>query len=98
MIINIPINFDDTAIENKVAKNADKIIDEEIKSRINKVLEERDYSYYGNALKGLENYIASVIRGYITDEYKDEIIEKTSDKLAANLARTKKVKELKKND
>ena len=84
MVINVPISIDETAFGSKLAEDVErKVID----------------MFMNNTRKSLTTYhITAIINDLVEDkiakEWKEEIIEKTSDKLASRLSRTKAAKEL----
>lgn len=96
MIINIPINIDESAFEGKIAQDVEnKIIDEMVK-RVEKTLQDAG-PYYGgrnSAQDGMREIVYRRVNDVI-DEYKDIIIEAAADKLAERLVRTKAAKALK---
>ena len=97
MIINIPLNIPEELLENTIAKDYESKITENLTNEVRKILANHDGSYYYRSgkdeKKGLEDWVSQKIDNYISD-WKGEIIEAASDKLAERLARTKKAKEL----
>ena len=93
MIINIPINVDEDALNKAVAQDYAQKIEDEMKSMAMGVLAEK--SYYGrNGRDGMKRLVEEAVNNYIK-EWKDEIVDKAADNLAARLARTKAAKNLK---
>lgn len=98
MIINIPISFDDKAIEKKVYEEANKILEKEIENRVVETLEKLDPNCWDRrASKGMEALVTKAVREVIEKEMsdmdKDVVIDKAASDLAMRLTRTKKVKE-----
>lgn len=96
MIINIPLTVPDELLANTIAKDYEVKITERLTDEVRKVLldQVRGYTYSSkNEHVGMEQIVFSKVDNVLKD-YKDEIIEAASDKLAERLARTKKAKEL----
>ena len=94
MIINIPIQLDETTFENLVKRDYENKIHDELIKRIEKVLIAKDPGYYSkSARNGLDEYVKEVVDEHIK-KYKGEIIDKAADILATRLARTKAAKQL----
>ena len=84
MVINVPISIDETAFGRKFAEDVEQ-----------KVIN----MFMNDTRKSLTTYhITAIINDLVEDkiakEWKEEIIDRTSDKLASKLARTKAAKEL----
>lgn len=95
MIINIPLTIPDELLANTIAKDYEIKITEKLTDEVRKVLidQARWSSYSKNEHAGMEQIVFAKVDDILKD-YKDEIIEAASDKLAERLARTKKAKEL----
>ena len=93
MIINIPLNFDETAIEEKVSQNANKELENIVKDEVYKCLKNQDPTWGGSPSRGVEHLIREIIREEM-QEYKDEIIEKSVDILTKGCKRTNKYKKV----
>ena len=99
MIINIPLQIDDAAIEGKLKAEYETRVIEEVSRRLDDILKDYDETYvWGNKKSprnGLDARIGSVLRNRIDDfieENCDEIVAKAAKDLGARLARTKKGK------
>lgn len=100
MIINIPLQIDEAVIEKNLSVDYENKIKDYIFTEVKDILIQRGkekyrYSWNGNvtASDGLELYVRAFVEDCILN-WKDEIIEAASDKLADRLARTKAAKEL----
>ena len=95
MIINIPLTVPDELLANTIAKDYEAKITEKLTDEVRKVLLDQVRWSYGskNEHAGMEQIVFAKVDNILKD-YKDEIIEAASDKLAERLARTKKAKEL----
>ena len=95
MIINIPLTVPDELLANTIAKDYEAKITEKLTDEVRKVLlDQVRWSYsLKNEHAGMEQIVFAKVDD-ILKNYKDEIIEAASDKLAERLARTKKAKEL----
>lgn len=98
MILNIPLNIDDAALEGKLAQEYEAKVLMSVNSRIDEVLREHGNSYYyrdRTPREGLDCMIHSIIddrvRGFM-EENREAIIEKTAENLGNRLARSKKGK------
>lgn len=98
MIINIPINFDETAFEGKISQDVQDKVVVAITERVEDALAKRAAGYYygdkdRKVIDGVrlitEEAVAKVI-----DKYEDHIIEIAGKELGARLAKTKKGKEI----
>ena len=101
MVINIPLQIDDAAIEGKLKAEYETRVIEEVSRRLDDILKDYDETYiWGNKKSprsGLDARIGSVLRNRIDDfieENRDEIVAKAAKDLGARLARTKKGKEI----
>lgn len=99
MVINIPINVDENLLNNSISSDLETKVNEHLYCLIDQTLIDRQKYRWGNLSdrdkieSTLKDMIEVSVSNYIK-EYKDEIIEMTSDKLADRLARTKAAKEL----
>lgn len=97
MIINIPLQIDDAAIEGKLTKEYENKVLESVNGRIDKVFMDRDDSWgtrksaYTGLEKMIDNRMCDRIDSFL-DTNKDRIIEEAAKALANRLARTKKGK------
>lgn len=92
-IIQFGIGIDDNAIVEKVTKNAEKVIIEDLKGDIYSNFFEMDIDFYGrNKITGIKPWVKDRLDKFF-DENRDEIIKLASDKLADKLSRSKTVKE-----
>lgn len=101
MLINIPLEIDDAAIEGKLTKDYEEKLLHEIAERVERKLEEEDsYSRWNgrSAEGGLGNLIDSCIDrkidAYLYD-HKAEITDSIVKNLANRIAKTKKYREVK---
>lgn len=96
MIINIPLTVPDELLANTIAKDYEEKIADKLTDEVRKVLidQVRWSSYISKTEQaGMEQIVFAKVDDILKD-YKDEIIEAASDKLAERLARTKAAKEL----
>lgn len=92
-IVQFAIGIDDQAIVERVSKNAEKIIIEDLKKDVQKTIFDVDYGYYGNGrVKGPSNWFEQRLTEFL-EANKTKIIEVAADKLADKLSRTKAAKE-----
>lgn len=98
MIINIPIQVDDTILEGKISKDVQDKVVQAVSDTITKALSEKGKSHARNYWNSKPEdgvlAIVSDIALNIVDEYKDAIIEETAKKLAMKLENRKAVKDL----
>ncbi len=100
MIINIPLQIDDAAIEGKLVEDYKTKVLERVEERIDKALKEHDDNYWGyrkTAQSGLDNLISNEISNRITEflnENRDKIIETAAEDLGKRLSRSKRGKEI----
>lgn len=87
MIVNIPVSIDENALTSMISKDADTFVKQRVDNIINKKFES---SYYADPLKDLAK---EEIKKVINDNW-DSIEDKVIKDLTANLARTKKAKEI----
>ena len=107
MVINIPLQIDDAALEGKLTEEYKNYVLDAVESRVDRALKAYDsgtyYGYvYGNnsfssasAVKGLGCLIEQAVDKHMDefiDANRDLIIEHASEKLANRLARSKKGK------
>ena len=97
MIINVPLNIPDELYANALAKDYEDKVVKSLTDEVRKCIAEHDHlSYYSrdkSASRGMSDWVSDKIDNVIK-EYKAEIIEAASDKLAERLAKTKAAKEL----
>lgn len=96
MIINIPLQIDEAAFEQKVNDDYTDKVEQLLLQQVEKVLKDHDDRYYGSTRDpklGLSNIVYNRIDNFLK-EHKEEIIEAASGKLAERLSKTKKAKEL----
>ena len=90
MIVNIPINIDETVFEKKMSKDIEnkvvRFLCDEVKATLKR-------KAYGTEKEGLEEFVIDVVEKKI-DNFRDEIIEAASKELVTKLARSKKGKEI----
>lgn len=99
MVINIPLQIDDAAIEGKLKAEYETRVLEEVSRRLDDILKDYDDSYIWNNTRsprnGLDARIGSVLRNRIDgfiEENRDAIIEAAAKDLGNRLARSKKGK------
>lgn len=94
MIINIPINIDEHIFEEKVQKDYEKILTNELVKMVDKYLISEDHNYYrtSDPAQGIK-YLVNQTIDRCVQEWKDEIVDKAADILAKRVQRTKKAKE-----
>lgn len=90
MIINIPINIDETAFEGQMSKDIENKVVTFLCDEIKNTLKRKAY---GTELDGLKEFVLYVVEKKI-DAFRDEIIETASKELANKLARSKRGKEI----
>lgn len=97
MIINIPLQFDESAFEGKISEDIQDKVIKNISDSIAKALKEKGRSYAGYYSASVEDGVLCIASNIIEDtikEYQDKIIELASDKLANKLALRKAAKDL----
>jgi len=98
MVINIPINFDETAFEGKVSEDIQNRVVAELTKRIDDAIARRSSGYYyGDSGKQVIDGIIAMAKDEVSkviNQYEQQIIEIAGNELAARLARTKKGKEI----
>lgn len=97
MLINIPLQIDDAAIEGKLTREYQERVLDTVNERIDKVLKFHDKSWSSTktASAGLENMINNRIYDCIDkflEANREDIIAKAADNLALRLSRSKKGK------
>ena len=90
MIVNIPLNIDETAFEGQMSKDIENKVVRWLSDEIKNTLKRKAY---GTELDGLKEFVIDVVEKKI-DSFRDEIIETASKELANKLARSKKGKEI----
>ena len=95
MIINIPINIDEHIFEEKIQRDYDKIITQEIIKTIESALcsDRRRWNSTARPEDEMREIINNKVDLYLK-EYKDEIIAQAAEILAKRVQRTKKAKEV----
>ena len=99
MVVNIPINVDENLLNNSISSDLEAKSNEYLYSLIDRTLIDKQKYRWGNLSDGdkikttLQDMVEEAVNNYIK-EYKDEIIDMASDKLADRLVRTKAAKEL----
>lgn len=98
MIINIPITVDDSVFEEKFTQDMEtQVIAKIVKDVETALIERAGYYYTQNRAErveqGLRNMVSNAIDTKI-EEYKNEIIDAASERLAERLCRTKRAKEI----
>ena len=91
MIINIPLTIPDELLENTIMKDYEQKVTDNLTKEVRNCMIKHDY--YNDPNRGLDSWVSSKLDD-ILKEYKDDIIEAASDKLAERLARSKKGKAL----
>ena len=97
MLINIPLQIDDAAIEGKLTREYQERVLDAVNERIDKVLKMHDKSWSSTktATAGLENMIDNRIYeciGKFLEEHREDIIATAADNLSLRLSRSKKGK------
>ena len=94
MIINIPINIDEHIFEEKVQKDYEKILTNELIKMVEDYLKSEDHRYYSasDPKQGVR-YLVNQTIDHCINKWKDEIVDKAADILAKRIQRTKKAKE-----
>ena len=90
MIVNIPLNIDETAFEGQMSKDIENKVVRWLSDEIKNTLKRKAY---GTEMDGLKEFVIDVVEKKI-DSFRDEIIEAASKELANKLARSKKGKEI----
>ena len=93
MIINIPLQIDEKAIEDCLNVDYEKKVEEYLFKEVEQALLKRSGFYDTSATRGMEQIVRDAVDRYI-QEWKDTIIEQASERLIDRLARTKKAKEM----
>lgn len=96
MIINIPLTIDDELWASALARDYESKVTEKLTNEVRKAIIGHDSRYYLRQKSfnaGLEEWVSYKIDD-ILKEYKDEIIDAATEKLAERLARTKRAKEV----
>jgi len=95
MIINIPLNFDEKAIEEKVGEQVQDEFEKRVKELVHDAIENR-YGWHTSDREGMSSIVRDVVREEISKEFKDQIMNDAAERLAKNLGNTKKAKAIKK--
>lgn len=98
MIINIPLQIDEAAIEGKLKIDYERKVVDEIEKRIQETLSDK-YEFYNNpsssARAGMRNIICSQVDKWLYNN-RDEILDEAAKRLYERAVRTKKIREVKK--
>lgn len=89
-LVQFAVSIDDDAIKNSVAKNVERVVIENMRKDIERII--FDKNPWGQ--KTGVNAWAEKMFSQFLDEHKSEIIEEASKMLADRLSRTKAVKEM----
>ncbi len=93
MVINIPINFDETLFEGQISKDIENKIVDRLSDQVTRRIEERGrYTNYDKFGHGMDILVEETI-GKKLDEFKPLIVEKAGEILAERLVRSKAAKE-----
>lgn len=93
-IVQFAINFDDHRITEAVEKNAEKVIIDDLKQKINdELFESRYYGGHGDPNKGFQEWVKFRVDSFL-EAHKQEIIAQAATQLADKLSRTKAAREL----
>ena len=94
MIVNIPLQIDEKTLEQMVERDYKGKVLEEVIKIVKTTLAQHAKKYYGDRVDdGMRVMIEMQIDKYL-QEYRDEIIDKAAEILAAKLARSKKGQEI----
>lgn len=93
MIINIPLQIDEKVIEKCLSVDYEKKVQDYLCKEVEQVLLDHCGYYNKSTKNGMSQIVRNAVDEYVI-EWKDEIIEKASERLAERLTRTKKAKEL----
>ena len=93
MIINIPLQIDEKVIEKCLSVDYENKVADYLNKEVEQALLDKCGYYSRSTKQGMSVIVCEKVDGYI-QEWKDEIIERASERLAERLARTKKAKEL----
>ena len=97
-IVQFAINFDDQRITESVEQNAEKVIIDDLKQKINdRLFKSQYYGGHGDPKNGLQDWVKMRVDGFL-EEHKQEIIGMAATHLADKLSRTKAARELLKAD
>ena len=98
MIVNIPIQIDESAFEGKVSKEIqDRVVKELLKQIKKQIASNASGYYYPDDERKFEAGLSNIVREKVADfinKYEEQIIEVAGKELATRLARTKKGKEI----
>ena len=92
-IVQFAIGIDDNAIIERIEKNAEKQIIQNIQQQVRNRLFERYYCHDADEKSALNDYSKGIVEGFL-QKHKDEILEKAATHLADKLARSKAGKAL----
>lgn len=94
MVINIPVQVDEERLEDQIAKDYQQKVYKEVVDRVLKVIAQHSpYNSYDKVESGLKVMVYNEIDD-VLDQYKEEIIDAASTKLADKLAKSKRGKEI----
>ena len=101
MIINIPIQVDEKAIEEKTLNEYQSKVDKLIVDKIERVLVNKNslrwYGAEGTAQDGMKALVETTVERYVNtyvNSHIDEILDKAVDKLEKRLMNRKRIKEV----
>ena len=102
MIINIPIQVDEKAIEEKASNEYEHKVNEMLVNRIERVLVNENnslrwYGAQGTPQDGMKVLVERTVERYVDDyvsSHIDEILDKAVDKLEKRLMNRKRIKEV----
>ena len=93
-IVQFAIGIDDNAIADRIEKNVEKQIIQNIQQQIrNKLFQSQYYRGDADEKSPLNDYSKGIVEGFL-QKHKDEILEKAAIHLADKLARSKAGKDL----
>lgn len=98
MVINIPIQIDESAFEGKISKEMqDRVVNELTKQIKRQIASNASGYYYPDDERKFEAGLSNIVREKVADfinKYEEQIIEVAGKELAARLVKTKKGKEI----
>ncbi len=99
MIVNIPLQIDEAAIEGKLKTEYEKKVIDEIEKRIQEALSNRYGLIYDDPSSSARANMRDMIRNQV-DKWlynnRDEILDEAAKRLYERTVRTKKIREVKK--
>lgn len=98
MIVNIPLQIDEAAIEGKLKNEYEKKVVDEIEKRIQEALSDRYGLIYDDSASSARANMRDMIRNQV-DKWlynnRDEILDEAAKRLYERAVRTKKIREVK---